>query len=141
MPAGRTKTEQRPAGTNAWQRSERSLSNLQDEETFTGGGRGLLSQPNTQTWGSLTRRINANPFHRNSETRSFIHISPKTMQPGQTSLQRTQSCKQPCRNRSCQTLILLYTHTHARQFLLNDTWNTSGDTREPAEASQRPVFK
>lgn len=75
--AGRTETEQRPAGTIAWQRSERSISNLQDEETFTWPS----VTAKYKTWGSLMWRINVNPFHNNSETQTFKHTSPKTMQP------------------------------------------------------------
>lgn len=133
-----TAAEQRPAGTNAWQRSERSFSNLQDEETFTRGGCGFLSQPNTQTWGSLTWRINVNPFHSKSETRVLYTFHQRQRSKAKRVCSRNNPASGhagtvPAKRWSC--------YTHTRQLLLNDTWSASEATREPAEASKRPVFK
>lgn len=112
-----------------------------DEETFPPVTCGLLSQPNTQTRSSPTWKMNTSPV---TETGSVARLSPTSnaatanvgggsnnwsshAAPGRRKL--TGSLPAKCR--SC------YTHTSV---LLYDTWNTSGATREPAEASQRPLL-
>lgn len=105
-----------------------------DEETFPPGTCVLLSQPKAQTWSSPTWKANTFPA-RLSPTSNAATANGGSGSNNWSS-HAAPGCRKltgnlPAKCRSC------YTHTSVLSY---DTWNTSGATREPAEAPQRPVL-